>query len=83
MIASWMVYALLVSILVAAGAWAAQLHEEILVFNSGFWRKDHELWMDVQKADWADVILKENFKKFWMESVANAFADDLNEIRKV
>ena len=39
-----------------------QLHEEILVFNQGFWSKNHELWVDVQKADWNDVILKEEMK---------------------
>ncbi|RPD66739.1 P-loop containing nucleoside triphosphate hydrolase protein [Lentinus tigrinus ALCF2SS1-7] len=50
------------ALLVAAGGWNAQLHNEILVFNSGFWQKDHRLWTEIQKANWADVILNEDFK---------------------
>ncbi len=48
--------------MIAAGGWNAQLHDEILVYNSGYWQKDHGLWSEVQKANWADVILKEEFK---------------------
>ena len=48
--------------MMAAGGWNAQLHDEILVFNSGFWQKDHRLWSEVQKANWADVILDDEFK---------------------
>lgn len=47
----------------AAGSWAAELHQEILVYNQGFWQKDHNLWLDVQKANWKDVILKQEFKE--------------------
>ncbi|KAI9001372.1 P-loop containing nucleoside triphosphate hydrolase protein [Trametes punicea] len=48
--------------LVAAGAWSDQLHQEVLVFDNGFWQKNHSLWTEVQKANWEDVILKEEFK---------------------
>ena len=48
--------------MMAAGGWNAQLHDEILVFNSGFWQKDYRLWSEVQKANWADVILDDEFK---------------------
>ena len=50
------------SFLMAAGAWSDQLHDEVLVFDNGFWQKSHTLWAEVQKANWADVILKEEFK---------------------
>lgn len=49
-------------LLLAAGIWQNDLHQEIYVFNQGFWNKDHNLWLEVQKARWEDVILKEEFK---------------------
>jgi AAA+ superfamily predicted ATPase len=48
-------------LLFAAGAWATELREEILVFQQG-WIKDHSLWLEVQKANWEDVILDDKFK---------------------
>ena len=66
------------ALLVAAGGWNAQLHDEILVFNSGFWRKDHALWEEVQKANWEDVILKEKFKTDLKKDVYGFFdSEDL------
>ncbi|KAI1786675.1 P-loop containing nucleoside triphosphate hydrolase protein [Ganoderma leucocontextum] len=66
------------ALLLAAGAWASQLHEEVLVFNSGFWQKDHSLWLDIQKANWADVILKEKFKIAMQKDVYGFFdSEDL------
>ena len=60
-------------LLLAAGAWADQLHEEIWVYNQGFWRKDHGLWKEIQKADWKDVILKDAFKKALQKDVYGFF----------
>lgn len=57
----------------AAGDWSYQLHEEIWVFNNGFWNKDHGLWQEVQKADWKDVILNESFKKGLQKDVYSFF----------
>lgn len=51
------------SLLLATAAYAYELHEEILLFAHGYWQKSHELWVDVQKADWKDVILDSAFKK--------------------
>jgi len=50
------------SFLASVGTWGAQLHEEVLVFNQGFWQKDHALWEEIQKSSWKDVILNEEFK---------------------
>ena len=47
-------------LLIAAGAWSQTLHDEVWVFNQGFWEKDSGLWQEVQKANWADVILDED-----------------------
>ncbi|KAH8830360.1 P-loop containing nucleoside triphosphate hydrolase protein [Flagelloscypha sp. PMI_526] len=46
-----------------AGAWFNELHEEVWVFDQGYWQKDHALWLDVQKGDWDEVILKPEFKQ--------------------
>ncbi|KDQ20601.1 hypothetical protein BOTBODRAFT_26605 [Botryobasidium botryosum FD-172 SS1] len=50
------------SLILAASNYALELREEILVFEGGSWLKDHGLWVEVQKANWQDVILDENFK---------------------
>ncbi|ESK94426.1 atp-dependent zn protease [Moniliophthora roreri MCA 2997] len=57
------------SMLLSAGIWADKLHNEIWVFDQGWWRKDAGLWYEVQKADWKDVILKDEFKKALQKDV--------------
>lgn len=47
----------------AAGTWGSVLHEEIWVFDGGFWRKDAGLYASVMKAEWASVILDQDMKK--------------------
>ncbi|KZW03762.1 P-loop containing nucleoside triphosphate hydrolase protein [Exidia glandulosa HHB12029] len=49
-------------LIVEAGGWAHELHNEIWVYEQGYWRKDASLWVEVQKANWDDVILKKSFK---------------------
>ena len=63
-------------LLLAAGAWADQLHEEIWVYNQGFWSKDHTLWKDIQKGDWKDVILNDTFKKALQKDVFGFFTSE-------
>ena len=63
-------------LLLAAGAWADQVHEEILVYNQGFWSKDPTLWKEIQKADWKDVILKDTFKKALQKDVYGFFTSE-------
>lgn len=46
-----------------AGLWGSQLHEEIWVFDGGFWRKDRGLYASVMKASWDNVILDPDMKK--------------------
>lgn len=64
------------ALLEAAGAWQAQLHEEILFFDDGHWQKSHQLWVEVQKAKWAEVILKEEFKEHVMDDVEGFFRSE-------
>ena len=62
------------ALIYAAGTWHSQLHQEIYVFNQSFWRKDHNLWVEVQKANWDDVILEQGFKDRLRKDV-NGFFD--------
>ncbi|KAI5124956.1 hypothetical protein M0805_007383 [Coniferiporia weirii] len=61
------------ALLAAAGAWSYELHDEIWVFNQGFWSKNRALWTEVQKANWDDVILKDGFKKSLQKDVHSFF----------
>ena len=56
-----------------AGAWTNELHDEIWVFDMGFWQKSAELWQSVQKSEWQDVILDEDMKKQIVYDVENFF----------
>lgn len=60
-------------LLLAAAGWTRQLHEEILVFERGYWKKDSELWTDMQKASWDDIILKQEFKDELQQDVTGFF----------
>ncbi|KAF5322515.1 hypothetical protein D9619_000646 [Psilocybe cf. subviscida] len=60
--------------LLSAGAYADALHDEIWVFDQGgFWRKNHNLWVEAQKANWDDVILAEEFKTALKKDVYGFF----------
>jgi len=61
------------ALIISASAYTLDLREEILVFNDGFWSKDHALWVEVQKASWADVILDEEFKETLQKDVEGFF----------
>lgn len=50
------------ALIVAAGGFAQELHNEIWVYEDAYWHKDSNLWVEVQKANWDDVILKQEFK---------------------
>lgn len=50
-------------LILAAGSFWNQLHDEILVFDNGYWQKSHKLWESVQNSTWEDVILDPSMKK--------------------
>jgi transitional endoplasmic reticulum ATPase len=56
-----------------ASLWGAQLHNEVWVFDQGYWQKSAELYNSVLKADWADVILDEDMKRALIADVTNFF----------
>ncbi|KAL8822964.1 MAG: hypothetical protein Q9191_006311 [Dirinaria sp. TL-2023a] len=55
--------------MLAACQYENALHEEIWVFDGGYWQKSQELWQSVQHASWDDVILEESMKKAIMGEV--------------
>jgi transitional endoplasmic reticulum ATPase len=57
----------------AASSWAQELHNEVLVFDQGFWQKNRELWQNVQKAEWEDVILEKEKKEAIIEDILGFF----------
>ncbi|KAJ3736527.1 P-loop containing nucleoside triphosphate hydrolase protein [Lentinula guzmanii] len=60
-------------LLLACGLWSQAIHNEIWVFNQGFWQKDGVLWDSIQQADWKDVILKDKFKKAFQKDIYGFF----------
>jgi transitional endoplasmic reticulum ATPase len=57
----------------AATAWYQELHNEVLVFDQGFWQKSPELWQNIQKSKWEDVILEKSKKEAIIEDVIGFF----------
>jgi transitional endoplasmic reticulum ATPase len=56
-----------------ATLWASQLHNEVWVFDSGYWQKSAELYQSVMNAEWSNVILDEDMKKALIADVTNFF----------
>ncbi|KAK5109065.1 hypothetical protein LTR62_007521 [Meristemomyces frigidus] len=61
------------NLLFQVGVWANELHDEIYVFDQGYWQKSHELWESVQKAQWDDVILDQAMKDAIINDVTTFF----------
>lgn len=57
------------TLLKAVGAWSNILHDEVWVFDQGFWQKDAGLYASVQKSRWADIILPEALKEDLLDTV--------------
>ncbi|KXX76202.1 putative ATPase YjoB [Madurella mycetomatis] len=51
------------ALIVAAGQWSNELHEEVWVWDGGMWAKSAELYHSIRKASWDAVILDEEMKK--------------------
>ncbi|OCK87812.1 P-loop containing nucleoside triphosphate hydrolase protein [Cenococcum geophilum 1.58] len=61
------------ALLLAAGKWTSQLHDEIYVFDDGYWAKNRELWTVVQGSSWDEVILDPDMKTQLIEDVQGFF----------
>jgi hypothetical protein len=51
------------ALVLAAGQWDNELHEQVWVWDNGMWRKSAELFQSIRKASWDAVILEEGMKK--------------------
>ena len=60
-------------LIVAASQYGIELHDEIFVFDQGYWQKSKELWQSAQKAEWKDVILDVDMKKAIVQDVQKFF----------
>lgn len=60
-------------LLLAAGAWNNLLHEEVYVFDQGYWQKSAELYQSIMKSHWEDVILDKKMKDAIIADVENFF----------
>lgn len=56
-----------------AGIWSEQGHDEVWVYDQGRWSKDKELWRMVQGGRWEDIILDEDKKKSIIRDVIGFF----------
>lgn len=57
----------------AAGRYSSELHDEIYVFDGGYWSKNSKLWQAVQSSYWEDVILDPGMKETLIKDVDNFF----------
>ena len=61
------------TLILEAGVWTNELHEEIWVYEFGWWQKSRELYESVKKASWDDVILDEKMKNGIIDDVTRFF----------
>ncbi|OAG05924.1 proteasome-activating nucleotidase [Paraphaeosphaeria sporulosa] len=61
------------ALILAAGKWTSLLHEEIWVFDNGYWEKSKELWKAVEGSSWDDVILDPDMKAGLIQDVQGFF----------
>ncbi|UKZ86844.1 uncharacterized protein TrAFT101_002668 [Trichoderma asperellum] len=60
-------------LILAAGQWSSDLHEEIWVFDGGYWSKSAELYQSAMKASWESVILDQQMKDALIEDHLSFF----------
>lgn len=61
------------TLLIDAGEWTNTLHDEVWVFDGGYWQKNKELYDAAMKSSWDDVILDPVMKKAIKDDVGNFF----------
>jgi transitional endoplasmic reticulum ATPase len=56
-----------------AGHWSAELHEEVWVYDSGYWQKSSSMYSSIHNASWAAVILDQDMKDAIVEDHLSFF----------
>lgn len=70
------------TLLKTVGSWQNVLHDEIWVFDRGFWQKDAALYQAIQKSDWGDIILPEDLKEDLLDTIVR-FYDSRETYRRL
>ncbi|KAF9226644.1 P-loop containing nucleoside triphosphate hydrolase protein [Gyrodon lividus] len=65
------------NLLLSACLFADQAHDEIWVFNQGFWSKNKSLWLEIQGSSWDDVVMKEENKKALQKDIYGFFKSEM------
>ncbi|GJD04241.1 ATPase [Colletotrichum higginsianum IMI 349063] len=60
-------------LVLAAGKWSSDLHEEVWVYDEGYWQKSRELFESIRNASWDSVILDEDMKQALVEDHLSFF----------
>jgi len=61
------------ALLLAAGAWTKELHDEIYVFDDAQWEKSAAMFKSIQGNSWDDVILPATLKENLVKDVVSFF----------
>jgi transitional endoplasmic reticulum ATPase len=70
------------ALILACGRYTSTLHDEIWVFDQGWWQKDRQLWRSIQNSLWENVILDEGMKK-QLSGDAQRFFNSQKEYEKL
>jgi transitional endoplasmic reticulum ATPase len=60
-------------LILEAGRWSTELHDEVFVFDEGRWQKSKDLFNSVKKASWDAVILDPDMKEALIEDHLSFF----------
>ena len=63
-------------LVMSASRWAINLHNEVWVFDGGWWQKSAELWQSVQNSEWENVILPREVKEAIIDDVEDFFSSE-------
>ena len=69
-------------LIMAASQWTIELHNEVWVYNDGYWQKSAELFESARKASWNEVILDPEMKQTLRDDV-NSFFDGQDTYNKL
>ncbi|KAK3986401.1 putative ATPase [Cladorrhinum sp. PSN332] len=69
-------------LVLSAGQWGNELHEEVWVWDGGGWQKNSELYDSIRKASWDNVILDEGMKKMIIDD-HTAFFDGRDQYERL
>ncbi|KAF9247382.1 P-loop containing nucleoside triphosphate hydrolase protein [Melanogaster broomeanus] len=64
-------------LILSACLFTDQAHDEIWVFNQGFWSKNKALWLELQNSSWDDVVMKEESKKALQKDIYGFFKSEM------